>query len=52
MVHNEEKNLTIEKVGKEKGVATPINDIVVEIIKGIENGKYEYEAKNIELFRK
>lgn len=45
-------NGIVSVFGKEKGVATPINDIVVEIIKGIESGKYTYEAKNIELLRK
>lgn len=36
--------------GKKAGIPTPINDKVVEIIKGIEEGKYNYGFKNLDLF--
>ena len=36
---------------KKYGVKTPFNDKVVEIIKGIEDGKYTYQYKNVEQFR-
>jgi len=36
--------------GKKCSVPTPVNDTVVEIIKGIESGKFKYEFSNIELF--
>ena len=38
-------------MGKKYGVKTPFNDKVVEIIKGIEDGKYTYQYKNVEQFR-
>jgi 2-dehydropantoate 2-reductase len=37
--------------GKKLDVATPINDQVVEIIKGIEAGHYTYTFENLDLFK-
>lgn len=36
--------------GKKYGVATPINDRIVEIIKKTQNGELKAEKKNIHLF--
>lgn len=36
--------------GKEVNVLTPVNDKVVEVVKGIQEGKYKYEFSNIEMF--
>lgn len=36
--------------GKKYGVATPVNEQVVNIVKGIESGKYKYEYANLQLF--
>jgi 2-dehydropantoate 2-reductase len=37
--------------GRKVGVPTPANDKVVEIVKGIEAGKYKYTFSNIEMFK-
>ncbi|GAB6155969.1 ketopantoate reductase family protein [Desulfosporosinus burensis] len=36
--------------GKKLGIATPISDKVVEIVKGIEAGKYTYKLENLDMF--
>ncbi len=36
--------------GKKLGIATPVSDKVVEIVKGIEAGKYHYSFGNLDLF--
>lgn len=38
-------------MGDRHGVDTPVNDQVVQIVTGIENGKYKPEMKNLDLFR-
>jgi len=43
-------NGVVSEYGKKVSVPTPYNDKVVEIIKGIENGKYSYTFDNIKLF--
>ena len=40
----------LSKFGKETGVPTPVTDKVVEIILGIEEGKYKPEFKNLDMF--
>lgn len=37
--------------GRRVGVPTPVNDKVVEIVKGIESGKYKYVFSNLEMFK-
>lgn len=37
--------------GRKYGIATPVNDQVVEIVHGIEDGKYEYKFSNLEMMR-
>ncbi len=41
----------ISQLGKKYGVPTPANDAVVEIVHGIENGKYSLSMDNIKYFR-
>lgn len=36
--------------GKKLGIATPVSDKVVEIVKGIESGQYHYTFSNLDLF--
>lgn len=43
-------NGVVCKAGKKFNVATPVNDKVVEVVKGIEEGKYKYEFSNLEMF--
>lgn len=43
-------NGVVSSWGKKAGIPTPINDKVVEIIKGIEEGKYTYEMSNLDKF--
>ena len=43
-------NGVVCEYGRKYKVPTPYNDKVVEIVKGIENGKYKYETGNIALF--
>jgi 2-dehydropantoate 2-reductase len=42
-------NGVISAQGKNTGIQTPVNDQVVQIIKGIENGQYVYTFANLEL---
>ena len=37
--------------GRKVGIPTPANDKVVEIVKGIESGKYKYTFSNVEMFK-
>lgn len=41
-------NGVISAQGRNTGIATPVNDQVVQIIKGIENGQYAYALSNLE----
>lgn len=43
-------NGVVSSMGKKVNVPTPINDKVVEIVKGIEAGKYHYEFINLDMF--
>lgn len=43
-------NGVVSSWGKKTGVPTPINDKVVEIIKGIEEGRYTYQFSNLDMF--
>lgn len=43
-------NGVVCEFGKKHGVATPINDRIVEVIKKIESGELKAEADNIKLF--
>ncbi len=43
-------NGVVCEYGRKYKVPTPYNDKVVEIVKGIENGRYKYEAANIAMF--
>lgn len=39
-------------VGRKVGIPTPVNDMVVEVVSGIQDGKYQYSSENIDYFRK
>ena len=41
-------NGVVCKVGREFGVPTPLNDAIVEIVHGIENGLYEISPSNLD----
>ena len=43
-------NGVVSKIGKEVGVQTPLCDLVVEIVHGIENGLYEISYANLDFF--
>lgn len=43
-------NGVVSDWGKKLGIATPISDKVVEIVKGIEAGKYTYKLANLDMF--
>ncbi len=43
-------NGVVSKWGKERYIPTPINSMVVEIIKGIEEGKYKPGFSNLDMF--
>jgi 2-dehydropantoate 2-reductase len=43
-------NGEVSKWGARLSIPTPVNDKVVEIVKGIENGKYTYSFSNLEMF--
>lgn len=45
-------NGVVCNAGKECNIPTPINDIIVEIVSGMQEGKYEYTPKNIDFFKK
>ena len=36
--------------GKKYGVNTPVNDMIVEVVAGIQDGKYKYDPANIKFF--
>lgn len=36
--------------GKEVGVPTPVNDRIVEVVAGIQDGKYKYDPENMKYF--
>ena len=36
--------------GKEFGVPTPVNDRIVEVVAGIQDGKYKYDPENMKYF--
>ena len=44
-------NGVVSEYGAKYNVKTPFNDKVVEVVHGIEDGKYPPQLKNIELFR-
>ena len=44
-------NGVVSNSGKECGIPTPINDIIVKVVAGIQDGIYEYSTKNIEFFK-
>ncbi len=43
-------NGVVASLGKKAGVPTPLNERVVEIVHGIENGLYEISYKNLDFF--
>lgn len=43
-------NGVVCKAGKECGIPTPVNDIVVKLIAGMQDGTYEYSPENIKFF--
>ncbi|MBR4361064.1 MAG: 2-dehydropantoate 2-reductase [Clostridia bacterium] len=43
-------NGVVCRVGREHGVATPVNDRIVEVIHGIQNGQLRPEKKNVARF--
>lgn len=40
----------MSEYGRKVGVSTPVNDRAVEIIRGIEEGKYKPSFDNLKLF--
>lgn len=44
-------NGIVSSWGKKLGIPTPVNDQVVEIIKGIEDGRYSFVFDNLSLFK-
>jgi len=44
-------NGIVTNAGKSAGIPTPVNDKVVEIVSGIQDGKYKYEPENIRYFK-
>lgn len=38
--------------GKETGMPTPVNDMIVEIVSGIQDGKYKFDGENMKYFEK
>lgn len=44
-------NAVVCETGKQVGIPTPVNDRVVEIVSGIQDGHYKYEANNIRFFK-
>jgi 2-dehydropantoate 2-reductase len=43
-------NGVVCNLGRKFNVATPVNEKVVEVVKGIESGKYKYEFTNLDMF--
>ena len=43
-------NGMLSKKGKEFGIPAPVNDKVVEIVKGIEDGRYTPSLENLSMF--
>ena len=43
-------NGILSKTGRRFGIPTPVSNRVVEIIKGIEAGRYEPDMKNLDMF--
>lgn len=43
-------NGVVCKAGKETGIPTPVNDIVVKLVSGMQDGIYEYDPDNIRFF--
>jgi len=43
-------NGVVCKAGKECGIPTPVNDIVVKLVSGMQDGTYEYSPENIKFF--
>lgn len=44
-------NGVVCSAGKECGIPTPVNDIIVKVVAGIQDGVYEYSPDNIEFFK-
>jgi len=44
-------NGVVVRKGKEKGIATPLNEAVVDAVHRLESGEIASEAKNLEMFR-
>ena len=43
-------NGVVCEYGRKTGVATPVNDTVVKIVKGLETGTYKFSSDNLKLF--
>lgn len=37
--------------GRKYGIPTPVNDRIVEVVAGIQDGKYQYSPENIKYFK-
>ena len=37
--------------GRACGIPTPVNDMIVKIVAGMETGEYKYSTENIKYFR-
>lgn len=37
-------------MGKKYGIPTPVNDCIVKVVSGIQNGEYEYSTENVRYF--
>jgi len=44
-------NGVVCNAGRECGIPTPVNDRIVKVVSGIQDGIYEYAPENIEFFR-
>lgn len=44
-------NGVVCNAGKKVGIPTPVNDKIVEVVFGIQEGKYKYEPENIKYFK-
>lgn len=44
-------NGVVCETGRKCGIPTPVNDVIVKVVAGIQDGKYEYSPENIQLFK-
>lgn len=44
-------NGVVCETGRKCGIPTPVNDVIVKVVAGIQDGKYEYSPENIQFFK-